>query len=56
MKAECPKFEKPIPRIMALKPKGLRYQMTLNEAKEETNVTSGTFLLNQIPTKILFDF
>lgn len=29
--------------------------MTLNEAKEETGVALGTFLVNQIPTNILFD-
>lgn len=29
--------------------------MTLNEAKEEIDVASGTFLLNEIHAKILFD-
>lgn len=45
MKAECPKFEKPILRIMSPKPKGRSYQMTFNEANEETDVASSAFTL-----------
>lgn len=29
--------------------------MTFNEAKVETDITSGAFLVNRLPTKILFD-
>ncbi|XP_023754540.1 uncharacterized protein LOC111902976 [Lactuca sativa] len=55
MNAECQKAVKQTSRILPSKPKGRSYQMTLNEAKEETNIASGTFLFNQIPVKILFD-
>lgn len=55
MKAECPHVDNPTPMIFPEKPKGRSYQMTLNEAREETDVASGTFLVNQITANILFD-
>lgn len=46
MKAKCPSAAKPTPRTLPAKHKGRSYQMTLNKAKEETNIGSGTFLVN----------
>ncbi|KAI3746006.1 hypothetical protein L6452_08421 [Arctium lappa] len=37
------------------KAQGRAFQMTKEEAKETTDVVSGTFLLNSIPARVLFD-
>ncbi|KAL7599124.1 hypothetical protein Lser_V15G23434 [Lactuca serriola] len=55
MKVEFPKAKKVILGILPPKPKGRSYQMTLNEAKEESDIASHTFLVNQILVNILFD-
>lgn len=56
MKVEYPKAKKTIPKILPAKPKGQSYQINLNEAKDETDVALGTFLVNKISVRILFDF
>ena len=38
------------------KPKARAFQMTLEAAKDEADVASGTFLVNELPAQILFDF
>lgn len=55
MKVKCPNAEKRTPKILPARSKCRSYQLTLNEAKEETDVASGAILLTQIPTKILCD-
>lgn len=55
MKIKFSKAKKPILKILPAKPKGRNYQMTLNEAKEETYIASGILLLNRLPANILFD-
>lgn len=50
MKVKCPKGEKSTMKSLPAKTKGRSYQMTLSEAKEETDVASSTFLvINCLP-------
>ena len=36
--------------------KARAFQMTLNEARDDKNVVSGTLLINSIPADVLIDF
>ncbi|XP_071709108.1 uncharacterized protein [Rutidosis leptorrhynchoides] len=36
-------------------PKGRSFQMTVDEARKSSEVVSGTFLVNSIPAKVMFD-
>ena len=54
-KSDCPKNGGAPKKVVQPKPNGRFHTMTLEEAKEETNVASGTFLVNNLSTNILFD-
>ena len=55
IKANCPK-NGGVPKLKAQqKPHGKVHAMKLEEAKEEANVASGTFLVNNFSANILFD-
>ncbi|KAI3744341.1 hypothetical protein L1987_57420 [Smallanthus sonchifolius] len=47
--------ENEVKRIEAPKPRGRAFQITIEEAKDVPDVVSGTFLLNSLPTCVLFD-
>jgi hypothetical protein len=54
MARDCPKAKKEKPAEKG-KAKARAYAMTIEEAKKKPKVVSGTFLLNSIPTSVLFD-
>ncbi|XP_071688266.1 uncharacterized protein [Rutidosis leptorrhynchoides] len=66
-KAECPQLSeserkeeqrKEVVRRLeksAGNPKGRSFQMTIDEARKSSEVVTGNFLVNSIPTKVLFD-
>lgn len=53
MKVECPKADKPTLKITVSKTQGSKLPNDHEYAKEETNIASSKFLVNQILTKIL---
>ncbi|XP_022014227.1 uncharacterized protein LOC110913713 [Helianthus annuus] len=59
IKAECPKLQqktdKEARKEEAPRAKGRMFQITTEEAKDHPNVVSGIFLLNLMPTYVLFD-
>ena len=52
---DCPKRKDAAKPNLPPKPKARAFQMTLEAAKEEDDVASGTFLVNEFPAQILFD-
>ena len=52
---DCPKRKDAAKPNLPPKPKARAFQMTLEAAKEEVDVASGTFLVNELPAQILFD-
>ncbi|XP_035832003.1 uncharacterized protein LOC110870500 [Helianthus annuus] len=59
IKAECPKLQqktnKEVRKEEVPRAKGRMFQISTEEAKDHPNVVSGIFLLNLIPTYVLFD-
>ncbi|KAI3771277.1 hypothetical protein L6452_02438 [Arctium lappa] len=58
VRKECPKTKANFSgskKVDTPKAIGRAFQMTTEEAKASTDVVSGTFLLNSIPTHVLFD-
>ncbi|KAI3673781.1 hypothetical protein L6452_39911 [Arctium lappa] len=58
VRSECPKAMASYnggKKVDTPKATGRAFQMTTEEAKASTDVVSGTFLLNSVPTRVLFD-
>ena len=55
MSRDCPKKKEAARPNIPPKPKARAFQMTLEAAKDEADVASGTFLVNELPAQILFD-
>ncbi|KAI3759549.1 hypothetical protein L6452_07441 [Arctium lappa] len=58
IRSECPKVKANFnggKKVDTSKATGRAFQMTTEEAKASTDVVSGTFLINFVPTRVLFD-
>ncbi|KAI3759354.1 hypothetical protein L6452_07105 [Arctium lappa] len=58
MRRDCPKLKSgsaPEKRVNPSRVPGRAFQMTTDEAKASVDVVSGTFLLNSVPARVLFD-
>ncbi|KAI3735710.1 hypothetical protein L6452_15220 [Arctium lappa] len=58
VRRDCPKLvsgSTPARKENPPKVPGRAFQMTVEEARTSTNVVSGTFLINSVPARILFD-